>query len=177
MPGAGKFGTLYSRLKKKYSLLEKLFSKSPQYPGGGNYTHEEMIKNANKVMFPAVQQGDPGQFPNGVKLDFADAPKMTDVKTSTVENLKGWPSTPYTPNQVSPGADPAAVGDNIAVNVNPMKQEDPALSVYDIKPTIVLGQNGTVDPSLTSDKMVDNEKGVLSSDSETLVPGKSDANK
>lgn len=168
MPGLGKYGTVYDKLAKKRPLLEKLFKSSPQYDG--DLTHSKLVAISNAKLVPTVQQGDIQMFPVPVDLNFDKSPKLTDVTTSTKENHKGWPSTPFTPNQVSPGADPAAVGDVIATNVNPNKQDDPGLTPTDINSRFVADADGTLDPNKSA---ADVGSLQLNAQKETLVLGQS----
>lgn len=168
MPGTGKYGTTYDRLAKKKPILEKLFKSSPEYDG--SYKHIDLIKVANADLVPdGVQVGDPLLFPTGVDFSFGGAPDLSSVTTSNQQPLKGWPSTPYTPNLMSPGQDPAAIGDNVAVNVDPFKVDDPNLTTTDLKPGIVPGQtDDTVSPDSTS---VDISSTTLDATKEKLTFG------
>jgi hypothetical protein len=150
MPGNGKYGTTYDKLPKKYPVMEKLFKTSPEYDG--TYKHSDLLAVANKELVPqGVQKGDPLIFPGGVDFTYGGAPNLADVTTSNKQPNKGWPATPYTPNPVSPGQDPAAVGDNVVVNVDPLKIDDPNLTPADLKPNVVPGKtDNTQSPSSTS---------------------------
>lgn len=167
MPGTGKYGTTYDKVAKKKPTLAKLFATDPQYDG--SYTHDALIKLANQVLVPAHQAGDPTLFPAGVDLNFAGAPDFNDVTTSTKKPNQGWPMTPYTPNTMSPGADPAATGDNVATNVDPFKVGDPGLTPTDIKPNFVPDTDGVVEPDETATQI---GSSVLDAKAEKLVPGK-----
>lgn len=166
MPGTGKYGTVASNLRKKNVLLTKTFPSDPQQDG--SFTHEKLIAIANEKLLPRVQTGDPILMPR-VVFDFSAGPLLTDAPTSASDPNKGLPMTPFSPNVVSPGADPAAVGDTVAINVDPTKSADPGLTVSDVRPSVVIGTNGTVSPSMTGPEI-----GSLRLDStkETLKLGK-----
>ena len=166
MPGTGKYGTVASNLRKKNVLLAKTFPSDPQQDG--SLTHDKLIAIANEKLMPRVQAGDPILMPR-VLFDFSAGPSLLDVITSAKEPNKGLPMTPFSPNVVSPGADPAAVGDTIATNVDPMRSADPGLTTSDVRPSVVIGTNGTVSPSVTGPEI-----GSLKLDSarETLQFGK-----
>lgn len=168
MPGLGKYGTVYDKLAKKRPLLEKLFRSSPQYDG--DLTHIKLIAISNANLIPASQAGDTQMFPVPVDLNFDKSPNLADVTTSTKENHKGWPSTAFTPNPVSPGADPAAVGDVIATNLDPNKQDDPNLTPVDVNQRFIPDTNGTLSPSKSA---TDVGSLQLNAQKETLVLGQS----
>lgn len=166
MPGLGRYGTVVNKLAKKNTLLARSFPSDPQ--NDGSLTHEKLIEIANEKLIPRVQFGDPRLIPS-VALDFRAAPLLTDVKTSATDPNKGLPMTPFSPNVVSPGADPAGVGDTVAVNVDPLKIADPGLTPSDVRPSAVIGTNGTVSPA-TSAKEISALR--LDAATETLTLGK-----
>lgn len=168
MPGLGRYGTVYDKLARKRPLLEKLFKSSPQYDG--DLTHNGLIAISNANLIPASQVGDIQVFPTPVDLNFGRSPSFDDVTTSTKENNRGWPSTAFTPNQVSPGADPAAIGDVIATNIDPNKQDDPNLMPTDINPRFIPDANGTLNPNRSA---ADVSSLQLNSQRETLIFGQS----
>lgn len=166
MPGTGKYGTVASRLRKKNTLLEKCFPFDPQHDG--SLTHEKLIALSNQYLIPPVQAGDPLIAPR-VSLDYSASPDiLRSSNTSAVSPHKGLPMTAYSPNVVSPGADPGAIGDTVAINNDPLKASDPGLTPADVRPSAVLGINGTVDPSTAGPEI-----GALRLDAtrETLQPG------
>jgi len=166
MPGAGRYGTVVSNLRKKNVLLAKTFPSDPQQDG--SLTHEKLIAIANEKLIPRVQSGDPVLMPR-VQFDFSAGPDLSQTKTSATDPNKGLPMTPFSPNVVSPGADPAGVGDTVATNVDPTRSADPGLLASDVRPSVVIGTNGTISPSTTGPEI-----GSLKLDStrETLQFGK-----
>lgn len=166
MSGLGKYGTVASKARKKNLLLEKCFPFDPQHDG--SLTHEKLIEIANRVLIPPVQFGDPLISPK-VVLNFAASPDIPSARTSAKEPNKGLPMIPWSPNVVSPGADPGAIGDVVAVNNDPTKASDPGLTPAEVKPSIVLGINGTVNPAATGPEIGAYQ---LNSTRETLQLGK-----
>lgn len=144
MPGTGKYGTVVSKLRKKNVLLAKVFPFDPQ--NDGSLTHEKLVSIANEKLIPRVQFGDPLLSPR-VALDFSASPAVVDAVTSVTQPFKGLPMTPFTPNVVSPGADPGAIGENVAINNDPLKAADPGVTPADVRPNVVIGTNGTVSPA------------------------------
>jgi hypothetical protein len=166
MPGTGRYGTVASNLRKKNVLLSKTFPSDPQQDG--SFTHEKLIAIANEKLLPSVQAGDPVLMPR-VVFDFSAGPSLVDVTTSAADPNKGLPMTPFSPNVVSPGADPAGVGDTVATNVDPTRSADPGLTPADVRPSVVIGTNGTVSPSVTGPEISSLK---LNSARETLQFGK-----
>lgn len=87
-------------------------------------THEQLIAVAAALLTPTFASNaaaaisglpntkaidgpmcDPQMFPEGVKMDYADAPSYQDVKKaiSPAKGAEGWPTTVYTPPLASPG--------------------------------------------------------------------------
>lgn len=162
-PGSGRYTTYVPAASPKNEMLSKLFNaKSPNGDFYGKSYQTDVAAAAAAVVATATdkdkgllpsdgtQAGDINMFPNGVRLNFADAPNLADVKwdstkfsPSGVVTNSGGPANSYAPDISSPG-----VGKTLGID----KDADPKISVSDLKPNYVPGApgTGTVSPSSTS---------------------------
>lgn len=162
-PGSGRYTTYVPTASSKNELLSKLFNaKSPTGDVYGKAYQTDLAAAANvavaaatdktKGMLPigGLQTGDINMFPNGVKLNYGEAPNVGDVKwdsakfsPSGVVTNSGGPANSYVPDISSPGA-----GRTEGVQ----KDVNPNVSAKDIKPDYVAGApgTGTTSPNATS---------------------------
>jgi hypothetical protein len=145
MAGKGVYTQYIPPNDPKVEFLKKLYSKSPVSPFAsgeqfGGSTNDVVAKDVaavgNKYLLAKTQTGDAMQFPNGVKMDYSDAPDITKVKW----DKQGDPSTGYFPDLIS------------ATDGVP-NASDPGIANADIKPNYVPGDKGTVNPDVTSDSI------------------------
>lgn len=103
--------------------LRKLFQ-PPPWPDSAStseYDDAAMRQVAEAVLYADNVAGDPTLWPDGVDQTYSKAPNIpADVPIGG----GGLPSTAYTPNASSPGADPSG-----AVNVDPSGQADLGMAV------------------------------------------------
>lgn len=181
MPGQGKYTIYYNNVPEsdKKQLLEKVYAKSPF--AEQQYNQPDVIKTGNKFLMangdsesgvPFLQKGDPGLFPEGVKLDFSGSPSSPyDADVSKVKWVKpGDPANSYVPDIRSPGvADGVDLSNNdtnvVTVNVDASSGDprlsNPEISTTDIKPNYVpanqqgdiFENKGTVNPEFTGPKI------------------------
>ena len=162
MPGQGKY-TRYVPVKSEHAIkgkastakLSKLFN-PPSYLTDEN----ELIKLANKHLLAedtgGIQQGDPMMFPDGVNLNYGEAPDLLTAKIGG----GGLPSTPFSPNQSSPGEENG---------LSPVGQQDLEIkSVKEINQSAEMGVNGLVNPAKSSQL---GKVTVLATDRNVLVQG------
>jgi hypothetical protein len=122
MPGKSRYGTVGDNspaLVKQEAIgilvgnatmkrLSKLFN-PPVYPLAEStdiYDHKKMNEVAEALMFSDKMPDDPvmwPEYPDGVDRTFSAAPNFPDDVTT---GANGLPSSAYTPNNSSPGADP-----------------------------------------------------------------------
>ena len=166
MPGTGKYTTVeppmteYGKGSSGTNILKKLFKTSPLYGGSAEIDvskHSLLVEFAKKLLVPSVQaDGSNGEadhnddFPNGVSLDYAGVP---DVSNLEVNKGGGDPSTPWTPNLNSVGE---------GNGVDPTKQE-PMDSESLPKPAEgnIVGIGGLVNPSVSSVEISSGELGTV----------------
>lgn len=138
MSGQGKYTVYAPPSSAKNNLLNKLFysNDSVKKPivqdlvGKEDDARLAVLAIAKPALQPAVQAGDLGHFPTGVRLDFSDAPDLSSVKWT----LPGDPANPYAPDITSPGP-----GKTDGVD----KSVDPQISTTDLKPNYVPAAPGT----------------------------------
>ena len=162
-PGSGRYTTYVPTASTKNELLSKLFN--AKSPNGDIYDKAyqtdlaaaasaavKIATDKTKGMLPVggLQTGDINMFPNGVKLNYADAPNVADVKwdsakfsPSGVVTNAGGPANAYVPDISSPGAGKT---DGVQKDVNPN------ISAKDLKPDYVPAApgTGTTSPNSTS---------------------------
>jgi hypothetical protein len=103
-----------------------------------------------------IQQGDPMMFPDGVNLNYGEAPDLLTAKIGG----GGLPSTPFSPNQSSPGEENG---------LSPVGQQDLEIkSVKEINQSAEMGVNGLVNPAKSSQL---GKVTVLATDRNVLVQG------
>ena len=138
MPGLKKYLTTedpFSSQEKK-ERSQRQFKNSPLYDG--SYDHDALVEIANRIMLDSDE---------GIDFDYTKTPSWSDVK-DVVESHKGkggFPTTPWTPNQSSPGA--KAIGET-NFDANSIPEYD--VQASDIKEDFVEGTAGTVNPKRTS---------------------------
>jgi len=165
-PGKGRYTTYVARASARNSLLWKLFNKKAPNDAGVIYGSQEPSDNTSAAAAavarataevkegvgganPAngVQAGDPGMFPSGVNLSYKGTDTISPPDTASVEwKNPGDPANGFVPDISSPGPG----------KMNPLdKDQDPSLSVDDMKPGYKPGDpgTGTTSPSTTSPKM------------------------
>jgi len=106
----------FAKGSRSQQNLNSAYPDSPLYDG--SYLPEIVEKMSEAVLNgegdgPDVQGGivnDGGHFFGTVDLNYSDAPVLADVETGG----GGLPSTPYTPNLVSPGPGSVSAGDQDA---------------------------------------------------------------
>lgn len=173
MSGNGKYTTYAPPASPKNDLLKRLFGKNggtalpPQMAndaGKETDVKAQLVQIAKDKLTPAKQDGDLGYFPEGVKLDYSDAPKTEDVKWAKA----GDPENAYTPDITSPGPGKTSGSD---------KDTDPKVSVADLKPNYVAKgpDTGTKSPGDTSAGIVASNALEADPAKNKLVPGKSGA--
>lgn len=171
MSGQGKYTKYTADASTRNTLLGKLFKGNStisnplaDLTGKENDARQQTVDRAKALLTPAVQQGDPGQFPSGVNMNFTGDPN--GVSTPDLSKVKwtnaGDPANAYTPDLTSPGpgvTDPHA------------KDTDPKITVSDVKGAgYVPGApgTGTKSPVSTSPAVVENnvlgEQGKLAYD-------------
>ncbi len=166
MSGKGKYTTYAPEASEKNTLLKKLFGKNappaalpPQMkedPGKETDVRAALVTIAKDKLLPTKQAGDLGHFPDGVKLNFSDAPKTEDVKWAKA----GDPANAYAPDITSPGPGKTAGAD---------KSSNPDIKTTDLKPVYVAKgpDTGTKSPADTTVKVVESsllgESGKLGS--------------
>jgi hypothetical protein len=157
--GQGKYTTYAPQATNRNSLLNKLFKGNStisnplqDLTGKEEDARAQTIARAKALLTPEVQQGDPGHFPNGVKMTYVgddngvQAPDLTKVKWEGA----GDPANGYTPDISSPGP---GFTDPLSKNV------DPKITVTDVKGTgYVAGApgTGTKSPTQTSATIKEN---------------------
>ena len=98
MPGLGKYGTVedHTSTSERRERFSRYFGESPLTDG--SYNHDALIEIANELM---LESDDPA-----IDFNYSESPSWDDVR-ETIEidhGAHGGPTTPWTPNQVSPGA-------------------------------------------------------------------------
>lgn len=175
MSGKGKYTTYTTGNSARKTFLEKLFkgseSSSPPFLG---LDQENALLEANSrgnIFLRAsttdgVQTGDEQIFPLGVDMTFMSkvgdlpTPPNTEAGKDGVGSAAGLPANSFVPDLSSPSPDTPTTNN-----------ENPQIKASDIKPNVVLGTNGTKNPSDVNRKVYDaNEIGS------TLELGKSGAN-
>lgn len=151
MSATGKYTTYAPPANDKNTFLNKVFHSedAKQKPivqdlvGKETEAREAVVAIAKVELTPAQQQGDLNYFPQGVALNFAGAPNTADVKWTQA----GDPSNPYAPDITSPGP---------GKTEGLQKDEDPKISVTDLKPNYVPGapSTGTKTPLGISAKII-----------------------
>lgn len=153
MSGQGKYTTYAPVASSRNTLLNKLFKGNStisnplaDLTGKEEDARAQTVARGKALLSPQVQQGDPGHFPQGVRMDYTGDPN--GVQTPDLSKVKwtnpGDPANAYAPDITSPGpgvTDPKA------------KDVDPQLSVADMKGAgYVPGApgTGTKSPSETS---------------------------
>lgn len=159
MSGQGKYTQYAAEASPKNTLLNKLFKGNTTVPnpmtdleGKELDARKEILDIAKAVLTPAVQHGDPGQFPSGVNLKFEGDPNGTTPPDldKVAWTKPGDPANGYMPDITSPGP---GVTDPLA------KDTDPKIKVVDIKGAgYVPGApgTGTKSPTETSAAVVSN---------------------
>ena len=171
MSGQGKYTTYAPEASSRNTLLNKLYKGNSTVPnpladleGKETDARKQVVDRAKALLTPTTQQGDAGQFPSGVNLDFSGDPN--GASPPDLEKVKwqnpGDPANGYMPDISSPGPGKT---DGLS------KDTDPKLTAAETKgPGYVPGApgTGTKSPAKTSDAVVENnqlgEQGKLAYD-------------
>lgn len=158
MSGKGKNTKYVPPKSARRSYMERIFVGSPFATLDEEQAAAQLSKQGNEILVPPLQQGEPGHFPQGVRLDYKhpNAPDLSTVKWGKA----GDPATAYFPDLVSPGAGPEG-----QINLSP-NDVDPEIGIDDVKPNYVPGAigtaanggTGTVSPVETAAKISNNNE-------------------
>lgn len=156
MAGKGKNTRYVPPKSARRTFLEKLFAESPFAEMDEEQAAAWASKQGNELLIPDLQKGEPGHFPQGVRLDFKhpNAPDFSTVKWTK----PGDPATAFFPDLISPGPGPDG-----QINLAP-NDVDPKVDINDVKPNYIPGAlgtsanggTGTVSPVETTTKIADN---------------------
>ena len=151
-PGSGRYTVYVPPASPKNEMLSKLFNaKSPKGDIYGK-AYQTSVKDAaaavvktatdkDKGLLPedGNTAGDINMFPNGVNINFSDAPNLSEVEWKSA----GGPANSYVPDLSSPGAGRTQGLD---------KDVNPNITAADLKPDYVPGApgTGTSSPNTTS---------------------------
>jgi len=138
MPGLGYYGTTEEPASTRRTRFKRQFKNSPLHDE--SYNNKALVEIANQKMLEH-DESDPN-----LDFNYTQAPSWLDVKkiTNIVKGRYGYPTTPWTPNQASPGEIPGEV------NVDPYNIPSYDLDSANINDDFVINTDGTVDPSITS---------------------------
>jgi hypothetical protein len=143
-------------------LLKRLFAVPDVVPATNNQADidNSVLKISNQYLSPRLQEGDPDFFPNGVYLDFnatnpdpaTSAPDIPNINVTQGDYARaGGPSSPYTPNLVSP--DPSGAGSIEPTVAQEIKFSQAELIDYKNNKVTPGQTEDTLSPKSTADKM------------------------
>lgn len=151
MSGTGKYTQYAPVASDRNALLNKLFHSeddvrvplAQDLVGKEEETRQAILEIAREFLQPAHQVGDMGHFPEGVDLNFANAPTISDVEWKQA----GDPANSFAPDISSPGPGKTEGTD---------KDENPEIEIADLKPNYIPGapRTGTKSPSASNAKIV-----------------------
>jgi len=138
MPGTGKYTQYAPPATDRNVRLNKLFRSDDdiQRPitqdlvGKEDEVRMVIVEMAKQALQPAHQTGDLQHFPEGVDMHFQNSPDLETVEWTRA----GDPANSYAPDISSPGPGKTAGTD---------KDQNPDLSVADLKPNYIPGAPGT----------------------------------
>lgn len=154
MPGLKKYGTTEISVSSSDSAnrLERYlrqFKNSPIHDK--SYNHEQLIKIANKLMLDQ----DVDAAGNTINFNYENSPGWDDVRQEIeqYQGAGGYPTTPWTPNQASPGAS------DDGVNVDPSSIPQVDITPEQINEKFVEGVGYTQEPKTTSQEIASTKLG------------------